>query len=620
MKHSLLAHSGVGGVVGGLIGIGATGAPLVFPAGAAVGALAGSMVGKRVQALPSDKAPTLALKRKDAEHVFAALESASALIQLDNPSFNVIVDRSAALRAHAKPGSRLASSKGYTVKIGLPLLFGLSLPQFEALAAHALVVAQSQLETASVEASTVARLDAAQARLATRKSVLRLANLSAFQDHALAATRTWHTASEIQARDADQLTARFAGPKALVDALLTQALIASRFAQNQQNEVPLGDALSELKASYSRTDLDGALRLLAQTQHPSAQDAMLGLPFGLLQRLSGLDTSCAVPSVPAASPIAAAMPEKTLAKLEKRLADVKAPKVKKTKAQGSKSERKKTAKPAKKNGLFKSKKRQSGEAVGRLNELQEAGQDAKKKSLLSGLLTGKKTKTDQAISVSMHDQPLYQADEIFKGDPGTGLEAYQALVDAHPRWTLARLRLAEAQLETGFSDAVSHLMACAENLPSALPTILDRLQSGLAMVSPLDGERLRQAIDQMHVNADAIACERAEIDLENLTTATMDAQDQATLEALFGKTHGLREAWVLAMPCAWMPEVPHHAILGLAPRLHPEDAQVMALSLAEHAAITGTVAVHIETGTPRGALGDALASHSSVWRAQAHQV
>jgi hypothetical protein len=116
-------------------------------------------------------------------------------------------------------------------------------------------------------------------------------------------------------------------------------------------------------------------------------------------------------------------------------------------------------------------------------------------------------------------------------------------------------------------------------------------------------------------DAAAVAQERAEIDLEKLSDCTLDAQDRETLSSLFSHSPGLREVWVLGAPCVYMPEVPHHAILGLAPRMSAEDADALAMTLAEHAAVSGTVAVHIETGTPRGALGDTLATYSSLWRA-----
>jgi hypothetical protein len=210
---------------------------------------------------------------------------------------------------------------------------------------------------------------------------------------------------------------------------------------------------------------------------------------------------------------------------------------------------------------------------------------------------------------------LYDADALFKSDPGVGLEAYQNLVEAHPRWALARLRLAEAQIESGIGSGVANLMMAAEQLPSAMPTILATLQSALPMVSPLEEEPLRQAIERMWGDAEPMADERAQIDLLRLEPPRLDDDDQQTLSTLFAASPGLREAWVFNVPCVYAPEVPHHAILGLAPRLGEEDVDILALQIAEHAAILGTVAVHIETGTPRGGLGDALASQPSLWRA-----
>ncbi len=600
-------HAGIGGAVGWLIGFGVSGGiPLVYSAGAGVGAMAGWQVGQRAMALLNDKHPVVSLKRKQAEPLFVALEAACALIQLERPALSVVVDGNARVSAKAKAGSKLSSSQAYKVYVGLPLLFGLSLQQIEALAAHALVAARADLEKPSVGADAVARLDALQGRLAKRTSVLRFTKLRDLQDQGHGATLAWQRSSEALLREADAMTARYAGPRVLVQALLAQALVAAKFVEHQRADKPLREAIEQLQRGYPRPELDQALRALASVHYPTPADAMMGLPVAFLERLKNLDMSCPLPKLPPHDPVVDQLPAKTVALLDRKLVG-KAPEAKK-------------AKPAKAN----TKPNAKSSAAARKAAVVERDADAvqsvgskPKRSLFSRFGRSGKSPHPSNLSVELHNQPLYHADEVYKGDPGTGLEAYQALVDAHPRWALARLRLAEAQMECGLADSVANLMHCAERLPSALPTILNRLQGALAMVSPLDGESLRKIIDQLQMNADQIARERAEIDLDSLTPTTMDAEDVATMNTLFSNTPGLREVWVLAMPCSHMPEVPHHAILGLAPRLPADASQSMALTLAEHAAIIGTVAVHIEAGTPTGALGDALATHSSFWRADA---
>jgi hypothetical protein len=619
LRSNAMRHVGVSAAALGLVGFAATGNPSFAPASAAVGALIGGVVGQRARSLPADKAASVTLKRKQAEPLFAALEAACAIIQLQRPALSVFVDGNARVSAKAKSGSKLSSSQAYEVYIGLPLLFGLSLQQLEALAAHALVAARADLEKPSVSPDAVARLDALQERLAKRPAVLRFTKLQNLQEQGHGATLVWQRSSEARLREADAMTARYAGPRVLVQALLAQALVAAKFVEHHRMDQPLGQAIEQLRRGYPRSELDQALRALAQVHYPSPADAMQGLPVAFLERLKNLDMSCPLPQLPPHDPVVDQLPAKTVALLDRKLVG-KAPKAKKTKPAAKAS--------AKANGSAKVKTKtkpgtKSSTAM-RKTAVVERDADAShpvasksKKTLLSRFMRSGKSPHPLNLSVELHNQPLYHADEVYKGDPGTGLEAYQALVDAHPRWALARLRLAEAQMECGLADSVANLMHCAERLPSALPTILNRLQGALAMVSPLDGENLRKIIDQLQMNADQIARERAEIDLDSLTPTTMDAEDVATMNTLFSNTPGLREVWVLAMPCSHMPEVPHHAILGLAPRLPADASQSMALTLAEHAAITGTVAVHIEAGTPTGALGDALATHSSFWRADA---
>lgn len=595
LRQNALRHAGAGGAVGAVFGLAAFGTPVALPVGALVGAAAGNMVGKRAQRISRDRAKTVALRPKQAPNLFEMVQSVCSLVECAEGSLKISVDQSAGVHAIAVGGSRRSGPKGYRLTVGLAVLVGLSIRQIEALAAHALVDAKLMAEAEAVDNETVQRLEALDASLSKRSKLTRLSNVDALKTTHRQAARAFQNSWEDRSRQADRLVARYAGPRALVDALLAQALLAARFWQDATDGRSYAQNLESLRIGYDSTELDGALHCVAQDRHPSADAAQMGLPTVLLERIANLDTSCSVPILPSFNPVLLELPASTKKMLEKRLVVVEKPK------------RDKPEKPAK---LTK----QNAKSERRVKREKARKDPAKSKSLFGNLLSRGRQAQTVMQDLDPHLLPLYNADALYKNDPGVGLEAYQSLVDAHPRWALAQLRLAEAQIETGNPDCVANLMSCAERLPSALPTILDRLQSALAMVSPLEEEPLRQAVANMRNNASAVAQERAEIDLEKLGRCALDAQDQDTLTALFHHATGLREAWVLGAPCAHMPDVPHHAILGLAPRLSAEDAQAMAMTLAEHAAVTGTVAVHIETGTPRGALGDALATHPSMWR------
>ncbi len=593
-----------------------TGVPLAAPVGGVLGAAAGNYMGKRSQRIAADTAKMFPLKAKQAPDLFDAVRSACGLVECSEGSLKITIDRSAGLRATAIGGSHRASPKGYLVTIGYAALAGLSLRQIEALAAHALVCAKREAENETVDNETVARLSALKASLAKRSKLTRLANLDGVEETERQAQRAYNHAVDTHVHEADRLGARYAGPQALVEALLAQALLAARFWQDNAAGQSSIESVEVLKTGYGASELDTALHFIAEHRQPSQDEIHFGLPTMLLERIAGLDTSCAVPVLPADAPALETFPESVQKALVKRVlapegstvgdpADRKSAKPKDAKAKVADKKAPKTTKNSKK----KSARPSSETAEG------SPRQSAARSKGLFGLFSRGRSGKDVLPALDPHHQPLYHADELYKNDPALGLEAYQALVDANPRWALARLRMAEAQIEMGIPDCVANLMTCADRLPSALPTILDRLQSALAMVSPLEEEPLRQAVTALQSNATAVAQERAEIDLEKLSDCTLDAQDRETLSSLFSHSSGLREVWVLGAPCVYMPEVPHHAILGLAPRKSAEDAHGLAMTLAEHAAVSGTVAVHIETGTPRGALGDTLATYPSLWRA-----
>jgi hypothetical protein len=602
LQQNAIRHSSAGGAAGAMVGLAVAGMPVALPIGALAGAAVGHAVGKRAQHIPSDTAKSVTLKPKQAPALFHAARSACGLVECSEGALTIVVDQSAGVRAVAVGRSRGSTPKGYQLTVGLAVLTGLAVRQIEALCAHALVCAKLTEETDAVDQETVQRLDSLETSLAKRSAPLRLARLGTISTARNQARRAFHAAWEARSRQADRLTARYAGPRALVEALLAQALLAARFWQDAANGRSYAQGLAALKDGYGRSDLDNALHCVAEERQPSADAAQMGFPVMTLERIASLDTACSVPIIPAMDPAFEGLPQPTQTLLEKRLA---APD-KAAKTQQFEDRDPVAAKPAGKPRAEKKPK---------VRKEKTTKAQAKSGGLFSGLISRGRAAKGGLPDHDPHLEPLYHADALFKSDPALGLEAYQALVDANPRWALARLRMAEAQIEMGIPDCVANLMTCADRLPSALPTILDRLQSALAMVSPLEEEPLRQAVIKLQNDAAAVAQERAEIDLEKLSDCTLDAQDRETLSSLFNHSPGLREVWVLGAPCVYMPEVPHHAILGLAPRMSADDAHVLAMTLAEHAAVSGTVAVHIETGTPRGALGDTLATYPSLWRA-----
>lgn len=570
--------AGIGAGLAAAIGFAATGTMIALPAGLVLGGMGGLALAKRGQATTvSNK--KIAIKRKHAETLFAAFEDICVPFGINTPAFALTINQSPALQITS---SGQPAKRKLDLTIGLPLLAGLSTQQVQALFAQALgrILAAETSSGEPVPATIVASLDHLHAKRAKRSQNAKQAakgstKFEAFTRHVQSAQFAWSSTATDLDRTADNRAAPIVGSAALVDAILAQGLIAQRFCDGEEGFI-FQDQMNALRAGYGQPDLNLALHGLAASK-ANAQSYLAGMPLQLLDRITALNTSVPIPRIPAGVPAFDSLDQKLQAELEKKLVGVK---VEKTKAKPAKQKKEKLPKAPRASLFARFKRTKSASDL--------------------------PANTDGAES-------LYDADALFKTDAGVGLEAYQSLVDAHPRWALARLRLAEAQIECGLGDGVANLMMSAEQLPSAMPTILSTLQGALPMVSPLEEEPLRQAIEGMWANADAMSSERAQIDLLRLEPPRMDEADMATLRKLFATAPGLREAWVFNVPCVYAPEVPHHAILGLAPRLSDEDTEALAMQLAEHAAILGTVAVHIETGTPRGGLGDALASQPSLW-------
>ncbi|MGD1888267.1 MAG: hypothetical protein ACFB01_14305 [Cohaesibacteraceae bacterium] len=616
LRTSLTVHTAVGGAAGAVLGAGAAtlgsaalgNLPLsTVGLGALVGAVGGAGwgqgKGRSAQSIDWQTRRTYAVGKSKSGELYGAFDYACKLAALDTPRWSIDMDGTAAIDiAWTSPDKASAT-------IGWPLVACLTVDQIAIVAAHKLAGVKEQAN-ARPGADALPILQAEKlASVGQPDSLLfkltRSKNLSVDQETAM---RAWAANCKHLARHGDTLVARTAGPRALTEALLAQSLVAGLLDFLHQAEAgpnaadPAKQLVESATLGFSSPELDRALHLIAATPEPTPAQWLNGLPFDLLERLTAFDTRSLTPGLPTKERALLAFPVKEQAKIARHFS--KATKGKKAeKAKAHRSEMAKEHNTEANNPSLVATKPQ-----------------AAAKSSLFGFLKRKAQPTASALEdMSLGEAPLYKADALFQSDKTEGLKAYKMLVNAHPRWALARLRLAEAQIECGLSMGVGNLKLSAEGLPSALPSILDHLQSALPMVSPLEEEPIRQIVSKLQGDAASIAEERAEIDLDRLGPPSIDQTDTQTLIGLFETLTGLREVWVLSAPCAHMPDVPHHALLGLAPRLSADAAQQMAITLAEHAAIKGTVAVYIETGKPAGALGDVLASQPSLWRMGAGQ-
>lgn len=650
-----MRHAALGAGLGAVVGVGATGALLAVPAGAVFGGLAGSVLSKRSYALASQKRKTVALTAKAAPRLFHALSIAADAQGYNKAKFSVATARTATLEVT----DFNAKSQRFSITIGFALLHALSSFQLSVLCSQVLSAKRMGEESDVVDGGTVRKLQRLEQSLVARSAMLRFQNLETLHTTGQQAEPAWAGPETQYQHQADRDAAAFAGAPSLVDALLAQALTAAMFAPHLGDDAAYDQTLANMRRGWPQATLNAALKTVASTPSPSAHMVANGLPLALVERIKALDTTCPVPTLPAHEPAFQGLSEKAQRALAKTFGGEKPKRSKEKKAKKTKTNKiKDTAHnaPGEEGFVFGGTPQPLAQAMpisapemaleaapeteripSPLNRLMPTRHDTPqapqaaeiglernaskqkpaKRSLLAGLFSGKKGAKAARPVTQLGQEPLYNADQIYKSDAALGIEAYQALVDAHPRWALARLRLGESLVENGYADGVAHLVASAQALPSALPSILETLQGALAMVSPLDEEPLRNSIVEMARNASDVAAERSEIDLIGLGAPIFDAEDRATLEQVFASFTGLREVWAFGAPCVGMPDVPHHALIGLAPRVNGEDAELMALSLAEHAAIAGTVAVHIETGTPSGPLSDALASQPSMWRADA---
>ncbi len=602
LNANQLRHLAVGLATGTVAGLAVSTSPLALPVGALSGAAAGYLAGKQAQRPKVLPGKAIALKSRDMPALDERIARALGLLQIPPQKVTVCIDSSSSVSARGSKVSKPGAPQSYVLSIGMAPLNCLSLDQMEVLIAHALAVAEVASQSDGVAADTLASMVALETSIAQRPSLLRLASLDTLKSQLRQAQMSYKNGLDAVLQQADDWVARYAGPRALVDALLAQGLLAAFLADGYQRDMTLAAMVEALRGNRSQAKLDQALRHLAANAYPQLEAVRSGYPVNLLERVSKFDVGCDVPNIPSRAPTWDGLLPKAQSTLEKAFLAPKASKKRRKSKNLARQQR--VAK------LTEPNAQNQAEAVAVPGDAPRS-----KKGLFARVFRDNSSKGARLEAMAAAQYPLYEADDLCKADPATGLEAYQALVDANPHWMLARLRLAEVQLEMGHRDCVTNLMMCAEHLPSALPAILERLQAAMPMISPLDQEPVREAIDEMLAYAEIIAQQRGEIEIEVLDQPLLDDKDRQTLKAMFDMTSGLREAWVLSAPCPIMPEVPHHAILGLAPRLTPEATQTMALSLAEHAAIEGTVAVYIENGKPQGELGDVLASHPSFWRA-----
>ncbi|MBV6656669.1 MAG: hypothetical protein KI785_02760 [Devosiaceae bacterium] len=498
-----------------------------------------------------------------------------------------------------------------TLTIGLALLKVLDQAQVRALFAHRYCLARAEGRKAGdvVTTQTLGRVRGVADGMAKRPSFLQLTKPSTLQAAAAEAEARWAQDTRSLYETADRDALMVCSGHELVGALLTEGLLAASNRERLERGDPQGPWLESIAMPWQPAARDAALRLLSAHQAPNPDSPNAGVGPALFERIARLGTDVPVPVLPSPTPAIDAFDPKAVQRMARAVIVGKPHKA--------------DAKPKKARKLKSKGKAEAADTVATADAAQPAegthpslpSARPAKKSLFKKLTAKRRSGVEQQIdALPQAVAPLYEADALYRDDRHVGIEAYAALVHAHPRWSLARLRLGEAQVEAGFSDGVQNLLTCAETLPSALPTILERLGGAMAMVSPLDEETLRQTIDSLSQHAEAIAEERRGIDLDRLEPHALDTEDQACLRALFSASPGLREAWVFQLPVAGMPEVPHHAVIALAPTVETADAADVAQQITEHAAIIGTLVVHIETGRPTGALSDALAAHASFWR------
>ena len=585
LRH-VLAGTGAGGVVGAV----ALGGGLGLPIGGTLGAAAGYMVGQRAAAPSSLRQRRMPLSRKQADPLYAAMEAMVVRFGPAKAKLALVVADGAALDVE---GVRTKGGKLRLV-IGLALLRVLSPEQIAVLAAQRLAVEMAGVgnQSSLLQADAGARLGTLAASLDKRPSVLRLQALGPVQSAARAASPMLERQQASLNLQADRTVALSLPAHTLANALLCQALVAACGREARDRGEAFGPWLERLAQPWNRAALDGGLRILSRLQTPDFDAQRMGIPVALFRRIEALGADMPLPRLPHPQPAFEALHPKAQATALKTLARMR------PKTQASSRGARKPSRPDGDAATSQPRRGDGRSALGRLL--------ARKPSL----------PTPAPVEAApAAEAPLFEADALFKDDPAVGIEAYQSLVATQPRWALARLRLGEALVETGFAEGVDHLMLAAEQLPSALPVILETLNGAMAMVSPLEQEPMRQAIARLATQAPMIAEERAGIDLDRLEPHGLDAQDQHCLSTLFDASGALREAWVFKLPTLHMPAVPHHAIIGLAPQVSADEAHALSIHLAEHAAVSGTMVVHIERGRPEGALGDALAAHASFWRA-----
>ncbi|MEM6383587.1 MAG: hypothetical protein AAF739_13000 [Pseudomonadota bacterium] len=599
LPSSLLRHTLVGGLAAGIAGVAGTGSLVGLSAGLVLGGLGGRLIGQNAQSLSVASVKHVQLGPKAMPRMREEmLEIASKLGQEKARLTLSITDNAAVHIASISGGKGMIKAS-----IGIGLLRLMSQSQIVALFAQNFTAARYDEQTGGLDISfdTASKLTTLANNLEKRPALVQLnrpANLYA----ASASAHQWYQTEALhRAKESDKLATISIARESLADALLTNALIAVTLLEAMKSGQSFDQWLAGVSQRWSSQTRDSALRYLSQHQMPDVQAHNAGIPIDVFNRISALGANCPIPSLPAPQAAWGELEPKVQKAVQKRLL-------------GKGSVLATQGGPLTPPPLAPSDQEYVNEpaSVEQSSAAPTVGK-SRKGGLLSSILKPRSTKAHSAEGVLQAHAPLYEADELFKEDTVTGIEAYKTLFDANPRWALARLRLGEALVESGYAEGVEHLMASAETLPSALPTILETLSGSLAMVSPLEEEPLRLAIEKLQPLSIGIAQERAGIDLDRLQPPAMDEADQLTLMNLFDNAAGLAEAWVFSLPVASMPNVPHHAILGLAPQLDEESMEKLSTYLVEHAAVHGTVVVHLETDRPTGALEDVFASQSSVW-------
>ncbi|MEM1289110.1 MAG: hypothetical protein AAGH60_12220, partial [Pseudomonadota bacterium] len=567
-----------------------------------------------------------AMNQSAAPGLINAFTDKARALGINKPKFALLVEDSAALLVD--PSS--VGKKSLNVRIGLSLLKTLSNEQLANLFAHAVFNARliSQEGRSHPSLIALARAQAVAENLENQPVWLRLVSPDDAKAVAHEAYAHWQKLTTKLSSEADSAACEVIPKQDVLQALLAQGLIAARMRDQRSHGQSPAEWYQSIHLLWPKPSLDTALKSLEQTPHPSMHDYRLGIPAIIFERIQRLKSDCPLAMLPDPQCAFDELKPSAQKRLFKKLAGTQL-EPRESGGQVPSGGDKQLARHVRYNagpasekspsagGSFTPEGAYAREQMGDTDATDIDGPaSSQPKRRLMGLLPPKKLQHAQIshADIQRSDTPLWEADALYEEDADAGIEAYRMLLHQSPRWALVRFRLGEALVNAGNAEGIEHLMASAEQLPNALPAILDAMSGGLAMLSPLEEEPLRASIQELSVMGPKIAGERETIVVERLYAPNIDDQDAATLRSVCKAANGLSEAWLFSAPAHYLDNVPHHVFIGCASTLNDEALQNLALQIAEHAAIRGTLAVHLERSMPDGTLGALLAANPAFWR------